>query len=281
MARVLALAVRQHRQITHAQLLAAGLTARRIESWAASGRLRAVHHGVYALGPPPMTDHERWMAAVLATGGVLSDRSAAALWAIWTNVRSYEHVIVPRSAKFRHEGLRIHRPRRFDPVDATTVDGITVTRPARTLLDLAGALPARPLADALREARVRGLITDDALRDVLARHPAHRGTRGLGYALTGPFTRSRLERRFLRLVAEHDLPAPVVNVRVGPYEVDAQFGRLVVELDGGQHAGAWAQDARRDAFLRSRGFHVLRLTWWTCTATAPAPRPGSAWRRAT
>ena len=35
--------------------------------------------------------------------------------------------------------------------------------------------------------------------------------------------------------------------------------RLVVELDGGQHADQMACDARRDEFLRSKGFRVLRF----------------------
>ena len=33
--------------------------------------------------------------------------------------------------------------------------------------------------------------------------------------------------------------------------------RLIVEVDGGQHGKT--RDGRRDAFLRSRGFHVLRV----------------------
>ena len=47
---------------------------------------------------------------------------------------------------------------------------------------------------------------------------------------------------------------------VGPYIVDFAClqARLIVEVDGGQHAGA-AGDARRDAFLRSCGFRVLRF----------------------
>ena len=35
--------------------------------------------------------------------------------------------------------------------------------------------------------------------------------------------------------------------------------RLIVELDGGQHAAAKAYDARRDAWLRQQGFRVLRF----------------------
>ncbi|MBS7459040.1 endonuclease domain-containing protein [Coralloluteibacterium stylophorae] len=47
---------------------------------------------------------------------------------------------------------------------------------------------------------------------------------------------------------------------LGPYIVDFACieSRLVVELDGGQHLDSPA-DARRDAWLRQHGFHVLRF----------------------
>lgn len=47
---------------------------------------------------------------------------------------------------------------------------------------------------------------------------------------------------------------------IGPYIVDfVHFGsRLVIEADGGQHNGS-ASDARRDAWLKGRGFKVLRF----------------------
>ncbi len=35
--------------------------------------------------------------------------------------------------------------------------------------------------------------------------------------------------------------------------------RLIVELDGSQHAGQIAYDARRDAFFQAQGFAVLRF----------------------
>ncbi len=35
--------------------------------------------------------------------------------------------------------------------------------------------------------------------------------------------------------------------------------RLIVELDGSQHAENAAYDARRDAFLRANGFRILRF----------------------
>jgi very-short-patch-repair endonuclease len=48
---------------------------------------------------------------------------------------------------------------------------------------------------------------------------------------------------------------------IGPYIVDfVNFEkRLVVELDGGQHAINKEKDERRDAWLQEEGYEVLRL----------------------
>ena len=48
---------------------------------------------------------------------------------------------------------------------------------------------------------------------------------------------------------------------IGPYIADfaCMPEKLLVELDGGQHAERVAQDERRDAFLHSKGFRVLRV----------------------
>jgi very-short-patch-repair endonuclease len=51
---------------------------------------------------------------------------------------------------------------------------------------------------------------------------------------------------------------------IGPYIVDfvSHSAKLVIELDGGQHYddAHEAKDARRDGFLRSKGFRVLRFS---------------------
>jgi very-short-patch-repair endonuclease len=54
------------------------------------------------------------------------------------------------------------------------------------------------------------------------------------------------------------------QVPIGPFIVDfvSHTAKLVIEIDGGQHfedAGR-ARDARRDAFLVSEGFRVLRFS---------------------
>jgi very-short-patch-repair endonuclease len=48
---------------------------------------------------------------------------------------------------------------------------------------------------------------------------------------------------------------------IGPYIADfvCLEARLVVELDGGQHAEQMEYDRKRDAFLASKGFRVIRI----------------------
>jgi very-short-patch-repair endonuclease len=92
-------------------------------------------------------------------------------------------------------------------------------------------------------------------------HP--RTLRDLGY---GPEpTRSDLERLFLRLCRRHGVPAPEVNVKLGPYTVDFLWRpeRLVVEVDSWKYRRdrrAFESDRARDRELKLRGYGVLRFT---------------------
>jgi very-short-patch-repair endonuclease len=54
------------------------------------------------------------------------------------------------------------------------------------------------------------------------------------------------------------------QVPIGPYIADfvCHAARLVIEIDGGQHfdAAGLARDQRRDAFLQTKGYRVLRFS---------------------
>jgi very-short-patch-repair endonuclease len=78
------------------------------------------------------------------------------------------------------------------------------------------------------------------------------------------------------------------QVPIGPYVVDfcCRERKLVVELDGGQHAMQKEYDAERTLFLEALGYRVLRfwgndalgntdgvLVRIAQTLTAPSPRP--------
>src|SRR5262245_3293644 len=77
-----ALAERQHGVVGREQLLRLGCGRRAIAGRLRSGRLHALHAGVYAVGHSVLSRQGHWMAAVLACGpdAVLSHRSAAAHW---------------------------------------------------------------------------------------------------------------------------------------------------------------------------------------------------------
>jgi hypothetical protein len=65
------------------------------------------------------------------------------------------------------------------PEDVTEIDGIPVTTPARTLLDLATVSVDRELSRAVAEALRRGLTNRTEILEVIARYPRHRGGRQL------------------------------------------------------------------------------------------------------
>src|SRR5215210_5483778 len=134
-----ALAERQHGVVTRAQLSVLGLGARAIDHRIEVGRLRPIFRGVYALvGPRLLTQHGRWMAAVLACGpgAALSYRGATALWQIRRGTRL--EVTVPRGRKARR-GIQLHWADLPDD-EVTIHHGIRVTTVPRTLLDISAVV---------------------------------------------------------------------------------------------------------------------------------------------
>ena len=82
-----------------------------------------------------------------------------------------------------------------------------------------------------------------------------------------PVTQSALERRFLRLLAEHDLPPPTaVNKTAGGFRVDFRWDDppLTVELDSYRFHNSrqsWKQDRRREREARARRDDFRRYTY--------------------
>jgi very-short-patch-repair endonuclease len=164
-------------------------------------------------------------------------------------------------------GIRSHTAR-LHPRDATRKHGISVTSPARTLLDLAATLPQRELDRAVEQAQVQRQASLHSLNEQFARYPGHQGTAALTEAIrTDPaFTRMELERRMLALIRAVRLPAPEVNVMLGIWEVDFLWrdARLIVETDGyAFHSShrAFERDRRKDQELQAGGRRVIRFTW--------------------
>jgi very-short-patch-repair endonuclease/predicted transcriptional regulator of viral defense system len=261
--RVAALAERQWGHITTRQLLGCGLSHTTIGRWTRRGTLRRVHGGVYAVGHRSPAPEARWAAALLAcgVGAALSDISAAALHGLLLDAGHDVHVTVENGA-LRRAGIVVHR-RSLGGGEVVRMKGLRVTTIPRTLLDLAAAGVA--VDRIIEEAIARRLVSLRGLRAYVARRQGVAGVAALRTAVEGPRTRSRLERRFRRWLAAHDLPLPLSNHTIGPYTVDAFWpdAGLVVEVDTLATHGtplAFERDRRRDAYLAARGLRTIRVT---------------------
>jgi very-short-patch-repair endonuclease len=263
---IAALAARQHGVVERGQLRRLGLSNSAIDRRLAAGRLHRVHQGVYAVGHPLLSGRGRWMAAVLACGpgAALSHASAAALWDLRPTAATRVDVSVPGAGGRARPGLRIHRAL---AMETTTKDGIPVTTPERTILDLAATLPKRALERAIDQAEIQRLLDPASLDALVRAHAGRPGTAKLKAALMAPqaLTRSELEERMLAICREHALPAPQVNTSVAGHEVDFLFAeaRLVVETDGWAYhrtRRAFDRDRERDAALTRARYVTLRLS---------------------
>jgi very-short-patch-repair endonuclease len=267
----------QHGVATRRQLLARGLAPHTIDRMVRAGRLIVLRRGLYQIGPLPV-GRAAETRAVLACGrdGRISHTSAATLHSVLdaTCVRPIVEVTMSRRKRRRIEGVRIHRVRDLRPDEVMVLDGLPVTTPARTLLDIAETMTSREVEQALATAYRKALVTRDELRAMVERHPRHRGApllRRLLDADGGPaFTRSKAEEKLLDIIRGGRLPWPDLNVKVLGHEVDFLWrkARMVAEVDGYEfHSSleSFAADRRRDAELAAAGYRVLRFTWGDVT----------------
>jgi very-short-patch-repair endonuclease len=251
--------------VTHAQLIALGYSAQAIHHRIRTGRLHAVHRGVYAVGRAELTQQGRWMAAVLACGesAALSHDSAAALWNLAKPTDPIHVSTVGRSRS--RKGIEVHRR---TALRTTTRNGIPTTTLAQTLIDVAPTWDTPKLEQAISDAILRRLITLKALRAAAAKAGRPGAPlRAVIDRVTFRVTQSELERAFLRLVAKAGLPLPDTQTRFGKSRVDFHWPDigLVVETDGGSfHANAIQQtkDRKRDQAHIRAGRTALRITHW-------------------
>ncbi len=265
------LADAQHGVVARYQLAYLGLSKSAIDGRLASGYLRRLHRGVYAVGHTVLSAEGHYMAAVLAfgPGAVLAHRAAGAHWSVAPHAGTFIEVIPATPGRHSRPGLRVHSCR-LDPRDRTVHEGIPVTTVARTLIDLAEVVDLRRLTRAIERAEKLDLFDLRELDAARARARGHHGLAPLAQALAihlpDDHSRSDFERDFIDFCASHDLPPPRINAIVEGYEVDVSWpgSRLIIELDSWTHhrtRAAFEKDRIRDANLALAGYRVIRLTW--------------------
>jgi very-short-patch-repair endonuclease len=252
--------------VTHG--IAPGAIKRRV----AARRLQPLWRGVYSFGHRELTIEGRHIAAVLACGrgAFLSLRSAAGSWdmlPMWEG--PVDVTVATKAGRVQRPGIRLHLVRRLDSRDVTVRNGIPITTPAKTLVDLNAAVPDRVVERAFEQAQIRRLLPPGAIEDALER-AVGRKTRTLRRLIAleqraATITRSELEERFLALVRRAGLPEPEVNARLAGYEVDFLWREKlrVIEVDGHAYHStrqATSRDRRKDDDLEAAGYRVTRFT---------------------
>ncbi len=228
------IATRQEGRVASRQLVDAGIDRHTIQRWLEDGRLRSVHHGVYAVGHTASSMRGDYMAAVLAggEGAALSHRAAAHLLRLLQGRAPTPEITVPTTAHRRRPGIVIHRVHALHVLDCSRLDAIPITTVPRTLLDLAPRLAPEQLARACHEAWVQHGAGPRQVEACIARNPTKPGAKRLRHALGSDVTLSALEDAFLRLLGAHDLPLPRTNVDHRGDRVDCRWHEhdLTVEL---------------------------------------------------
>jgi len=154
---------------TAAQARGCGYSHALLAHHAATGRFIRAHRGLYRLRQYPSSSREEVVAAWLAMGegAVVSHESALEVLGLSDVIPNAIHLTVPRGRR-SHRGLvgtRAHTTTSMPGIDQVTVrDGMPVTSPARTILDVAqvGGAPDQ-VATAIRQAIQRGMVTPEQL----------------------------------------------------------------------------------------------------------------------
>jgi very-short-patch-repair endonuclease len=266
---------RQHGVLSRNQALNCGMKATAIRHRVRAGRWIIVHPGVYLIAGSPST----WLTTLSSASlwasdrSAISHRSAAFLWEIdgvtgkvlelssVKNLRARPHMIVHRSASLARW-------------DVTTKNGITCTKPTRTLIDLAAVVSTRLMERAMEDCLRRNLTAVPVLRRALD----DLGTRGRsGASVLSRLLEERLDRTesalevdLSHLIRDSDLPEPVPQFRI------IHGGRLVARPDFAYPSAKvaveahsfrwhssrerWSADVRRTEQLNGLGWTVVQVT---------------------
>ncbi len=264
---------------TRAQARSCGWTDAAITRAIDSGRVRRVRHGYLTCNTDPSLVLDIVAAAQACPNGVVSHRSAAALWRIPIVGRraGRPELTVAPDGIGSLAGAGLYRAT-LRPDDVESVAGMPVTSPARTAVDLARHLPFTAGVAALDHVLNRRLATADDIDDVLCacwNWPGIRRARHVAAAADGR-AESPLESVSRLVFARLGLPAADLQPRI----FDARqifcgrcdfywddFG-VVGEADGrDKYDGRevlWEEKERQEG-LERLGIVVVRWGWTVAT----------------
>ena len=279
------LAESQHGVVSAQQAIDAGLSRDAIHRRLRSGAWRRVRPCVYALWTPWNSNglwRQRLVAASLwlGAGSAVSHRAAAVVLELDGVTSAPIEVSTLGIRQKREPGLVVHRVRSLSAEEIVRRDGIPVTSPARTLIDLCAVVEPRVVEMALESVIRRRLAAVEQIRDALDRSTYRAHSRTVLGRLLDEFqlvaTESALEAIVWRLLRDSHLPLPQRQFWV--YDADARSvaridfaypdARVGIEADGYESHSSrrdWRRDRARQNALTQLGWRILRATWEDAT----------------
>ncbi|MDH6282127.1 hypothetical protein [Prescottella agglutinans] len=276
--------------VFRAEALEHGFTDHELRTARRSRELLAVRPGAYVRA----TDLARLDAvaqhrlAVLATASacrdaVVSHVSAAVMHGIelWNVPLRLVHSTLDRPSGGKVTNRRHVHVGRLPAEDVVVVDGLTVTTPARTVVDLARTVPFECSVVSGDHALAMGLVTHRDLTDALEQCRGRRGAAQAARAVAFMDARSESvgESRSRVLIHRMRLPVPDLQrvlhddgVQLGRVDFFFERERVVGEFDGlgkytehlrpGQTTEqAVIEEKTREDRIRAAGYSVARWGW--------------------
>lgn len=288
--------------------IAAGISQDRLNCIARAGLVPRLRRGTYAVTTDRLAPARERIRALEECGvtAVLGGRSAAEIWGIPTFGTSGPlpptplTLLVPiGTSPRRGTRSRLHlREAYVDPRDVVDIDGLPITSPLRTGIDVARAFgrcrtsalvplsggmraeasrrafpgqepDVHEVTDALRDWRLRDELARD-LRRMVAQVSPH-GMRWIRQVLRDvePLLESWLEAVAWSHITESDLPRPVPQCVVRGasgrcYRADFRIDkRVLLEVDGSTKYAIQTMwdEKRRQSDLEAAGYWIVRCTW--------------------
>lgn len=258
--------------VTYDQAISLGFSKSAVHRLVAAGRWERVMPRVFRLWK--MDD--AWRQSVQALGlwgrpdGTISHLCAAALWGFDLCEPGHLEIALASARKAPKTSIVVHRGA-VPNADRGLRDGIWVTTPTRTLLDIASCLSSDRLEIAVHAAIRERRTTVERLGRALERNGSRHGStrfRTLVEDLASQgATESILEARMIQLLRRAGMPPPVRQHEVFAGQtliarVDLAYpeARLAIELDGFRYHSARSdlrRDHRRLNRLQDQGWLVL------------------------
>lgn len=274
--RLMAECARAHGVFTTSRAAALGVSSPVLQRLTRRGVLVRETRGVYRLAAYTLGLDQRLRIATASYPAVVSHQSAAAIWGFAGFGTDTVHLTLPRDARRARPGwVVVHRPCRSFEGQTARRNGVEVTNPVRTILDLAGSeVTDEQLRDFLDHCVAQRLITVRSLQRSISRES--RRCRGLGRLerlLAGVCALdSAAERSLLELLVSAGISRPVTQFELrdgGRFvaRVDLAWPkqRVALELDGYRYHA----DSHSFVSDRERGNRIVNAGW-TLLRTTPA-----------